>query len=345
MRVLVTGGAGYLGSHTVTSLLDGGHDVLVLDDLSAGSETALERAAEVCGVAYPGERLRLVRADILAPEAYRDAATAFAPDVAVHFAGLKSPGESVAEPERYYTVNVAGTAAVAGVVRAAGARALLFSSSATVYGDDAPVPAAEDTAIAPVTPYGHSKAMAEQVLADVHAAHPDLSVASLRYFNPVGAHPSGRLGEDPAGTPANLMPYVARVACGAYPELQVFGSDYPTRDGSAVRDFIHVMDLAEAHVAALDWLVARQGPVHRVWNIGRGTGVTVLEMVAAFERVTGRPVPYRVAPRRVGDIADSCAAVDLIAEEVGWTAVRGVEEMVVDLWRWQEANPGGYRAM
>lgn len=345
MRVIVTGGAGFLGSHTVTSLLDGGHDVLVVDDLSGGSAVALARAAEVCGVAYPGERLRLVEADILDPDAYRGPAEAFAPDAVVHFAGLKSPTESLTEPERYYTVNVAGTAAVARVAREAGARALLFSSSATVYGDDAPVPVAEDAALAPVTPYGHSKAMAEQVLADVHAAPPGLSVAALRYFNPVGAHPSGRLGEDPAGTPANLMPFVARVAVGAYPELQVFGDDYPTRDGSAVRDFIHVMDLAEAHVAALGWLASREEPVQRVWNIGRGTGVTVLEMVAAFERVTGRPVPYRVAPRRPGDIAESCAAVARVGEEVGWTASRDVDEMVADLWHWQRENPQGYRGV
>lgn len=343
MRVLVTGGAGFLGSHTVASLLEDGHDILVVDDLSAGSEAALESAAEVCSVAYPGDRLRLVRADVLDPDAYRGPAEAFAPDAAVHFAGLKSPAESLTEPERYYTVNVAGTAAVARVVLDAGARALLFSSSATVYGDDAPVPVAEDAAIAPVTPYGRSKAMAEQVLADVHAAHPGLSVAALRYFNPVGAHPSGRLGEDPAGTPANLMPFVARVAAGVYPELQVFGDDYPTRDGSAVRDFVHVMDLAEAHVAALDWLAARETPVHRVWNIGRGTGVTVLEMVAAFERVTGRAVPYRVSPRRAGDIADSRAAVARIGEEVGWTASRDVDDMVADLWRWQQTNPRGHR--
>jgi UDP-glucose 4-epimerase len=343
MRVLVTGGAGYLGSHTVTSLLDDGHDVLVVDDLSSGSEEALRRAAEVCGVTYPCARLSLVRADILEPDAYGSAAAEFAPDAAVHFAGLKSPAESLAEPERYYTVNVAGTAALAGVARSAGARAVLFSSSATVYGDEAPVPVSEDAPLAPVTPYGHSKAMAEQVLADVQAARPGLSVAALRYFNPVGAHPSGRLGEDPAGTPANLMPFVAGVACGRYAELQVFGDDYPTRDGSAVRDFIHVMDLAEAHVAALVWLVGKQQPVHRVWNIGRGTGVSVLEMVAAFERVTGRPVPYRLAPRRAGDIPDSCASVEAVARDLGWTASRDVDAMAADLWRWQEANPHGYR--
>lgn len=197
MRVLVTGGAGFLGSHTVTSLLDRGHDVLVVDDLSGGTGDALVRAAEVCGVAYPGERLRLVRADILDPDAYRGPAEAFAPDAAVHLAGLKSPAESLVEPERYYTVNVAGTAAVARAARAAGARALLFSSSATVYGDDAPVPVAEEAPIAPVTPYGHSKAMAEQVLADVHAAHPGLSVAALRYSNPVGAPPPAASARTP----------------------------------------------------------------------------------------------------------------------------------------------------
>lgn len=345
MRALVTGGAGYLGSHTVTTLLDAGHDVLVLDSLVSSTRAPLERAAEVCGVDLGGPRLSLVEGDVRAPAAWEAEVRTWAPDAVVHFAGLKSPTESLRLPAEYYDVNVGGTAQVARVAVDAGARVLLFSSSATVYGDDAPVPVGEDAPTAPVNPYGHSKLMAEQVLRDVHGAHPELSVAVLRYFNPVGAHPSGRLGEDPQGTPANLMPFVARVAQGVYPELQVFGADFDTRDGSAVRDFIHVMDLAEAHLAALEWMAehTREAPAVKVWNIGRGEGVTVFEMVRAFEAVTGRSVPFRVVGRRVGDIGESRAAVDGIGAEVGWRARRGVEAMVRDMWAWQEANPRGYR--
>lgn len=343
MRALVTGGAGYLGSHTVTTLLDAGHDVLVLDSLVGAGRAGLERAAEVCGVELGGARLRLVVADIRRPEDWADEVVAWAPDAVVHFAGLKSPTESMASPTEYYSVNVGGTAHVAEAAVRAGARTLLFSSSATVYGDRAPVPVAESAPIDPVSPYGRSKAMAEQVLTDVHAASPELSVASLRYFNPVGAHPSGRMGEDPQGTPANLMPFVSRVASGAYPELTVFGADFATRDGSAVRDFIHVMDLAEAHVAALEWMAARPSEEAgvRVWNIGRGEGVTVFEMVRAFEEVTGRPVPFTVGGRRAGDIAESCADVGAVARDVGWRARRDVREMVRDLWAWQQAEQEG----
>lgn len=346
MRVLVTGGAGYLGSHTTVTLLEAGHDVLVLDSLVSTSRTPLERVAEMAGAELGGPRLDLVVADIRRPEDYAEALAAFAPDAVVHFAGLKSPTESVARPAVYYDVNVAGTAAVAETALAAGARVLLFSSSATVYGDRAPVPVDETAATDPVSPYGHSKLMAEQVLRDVCATREGTGLAVLRYFNPVGAHPSGRLGEDPQGTPANLMPFVARVASGRYPELQVFGADFATRDGSAVRDFIHVMDLAEAHVAALEWLAARdrdaEGAEAHVWNIGRGEGVTVFEMVRAFEEATGRAVPHRVVGRRAGDIAESCAAVDAIREQVGWRARRDVTAMVRDMWAWQEANPRGF---
>lgn len=346
MRVLVTGGAGYLGSHTVLTLLEAGHDVLVLDSLVTATTTALERVAELAGTRLGGSRLRLHVADIRRPEDYRGALADFGPAALVHFAGLKSPTESMTRPAAYYDVNVGGTAAVAEAALAAGARTVLFSSSATVYGDRAPMPVAEDAATDPVSPYGHSKLMAEQVLRDVCATVDGGGLAMLRYFNPVGAHPSGRLGEDPGGVPANLMPFVARVASGAYPELRVFGADFDTRDGSAVRDFIHVMDLAEAHVAGLEWLAARVatggGTTTRVWNIGRGEGVTVFEMVRAFEAVTGGRIPYRVVERRPGDIAESCAAVDAIGAEVGWHARRDVTAMVRDLWAWQEANPAGF---
>ena len=345
MRVLVTGGAGYLGSHTVTTLLDAGHAVLVLDSLVSSSEEPLRRAARVCGTQLGGDRLDLVRADVRRPAEYRERVLAWRPDAVVHFAGLKSPAESVVQPGKYSAVNVGGTAELARVTADAGARVLLFSSSATVYGDDAPVPVDEEAPLAPVSPYGRSKAMAEQVLVDTHAAAPEQSVAVLRYFNPVGAHPSGLLGEDPLGAPANLMPYVSRVASGEYERLQVFGADFPTRDGSAVRDFIHVMDLAEAHVAVLEWMAARPAGDAglRVWNIGRGEGVTVFEMVRAFEEVTGRRVPRQVVGRRPGDIAESCADVAAIGRDVGWRARRDVADMVRDLWAWQEANPAGYR--
>lgn len=344
MRVLVTGGAGYLGSHTVSVLLRAGHDVLVLDSLVSASAASLHRVSDLVGVGLGGPRLRLHRADVRSPGDYRDVVDDFSPDAVVHFAGLKSPTESLANPAAYYQVNVAGTCAVATVSVQAGARAFLFSSSATVYGDAAPVPVDETAPVAPVTPYGRSKLMGEQVLADLHSADPRMGVAVLRYFNPVGAHPSGALGEDPRGVPANLMPFVARVAGGRYDRLQVFGADFDTRDGSAVRDFIHVMDMAEAHVTTLEWMAARpaQEVGIRVWNIGRGEGVTVFEMVDAFERVTGRPVPFDVVDRRAGDIAQSCASVDAIAEDVGWRAGRGVEDMVRDLWAWQQANPMGY---
>lgn len=348
MRVLVTGGAGYLGSHTVAVLLEAGHDVLVLDSLVASSTAPLERVAGLAGVALGGPRLDLVVADIRRAEDHRTALAAFRPDAVVHFAGLKSPTESMTRPAEYYDVNVGGTAVVAEAALAAGARTLLFSSSATVYGDRAPVPVDESAATDPVSPYGRSKLMAEQVLRDVCGTADGVGLAVLRYFNPVGAHPSGRLGEDPRGTPANLMPFVARVAAGAYPELRVFGADFPTRDGSAVRDFIHVMDLAEAHLAALEWLADRAGrgeaAVTRVWNIGRGEGVTVYEMVRAFEEVTGARIPCRVTERRPGDIAESCAAVDAIGVEVGWRARRDVTAMVRDLWAWQRGNPEGYGA-
>ena len=346
MRVLVTGGAGYLGSHTVAVLLEAGHDVLVLDSLVAATTTPLERVAELTGVSLGGSRLDLVVADIRRPEDYRPALEGFRPDAVVHFAGLKSPTESLARPAEYYDVNVGGTAVVVQAALAAGARTVLFSSSATVYGDRAPVPVDEAAATDPVSPYGRSKLMAERVLRDVCGTAGGAGLAMLRYFNPVGAHPSGRLGEDPRGTPANLMPFVARVASGTYPELRVFGADFPTRDGSAVRDFIHVMDLAEAHLAALEWLAARAGdgaePTTRVWNVGRGEGVTVFEMVRAFEEVTGARIPCRVTERRAGDIAASCAAVDAIRDEVGWRARRDVTAMVRDLWTWQQANPRGY---
>lgn len=336
MRVLVTGGAGFIGSHTSLRLLESGHDVAVLDNFQNSSLEPLRRIEE-----FTRRPLVVHECDVRSPETFDRFVRGWRPDSIVHFAGLKSVSESVQEPERYYTTNVQGTVNVARIGCEVGVRRFVFSSSATVYGAQESMPVDEGSTTAPVNPYGYSKLFAEQVLQDVKRAHPDFSLAVLRYFNPVGAHPAGLLGEDPAGVPANLMPYMARVAAGQYPHLQVFGDDYPTPDGTGVRDFIHVMDLADAHLAALDALTERTGSF--TWNVGSGAGISVMEMVSAFERATGRKIPIKIAERRVGDIPESYANVGSIGQATGWHARRGVEDMVRDLWRWQTKNPMGYR--
>ncbi|CAN5889284.1 UDP-glucose 4-epimerase GalE [soil metagenome] len=336
MRVLVTGGAGYIGSHTVLHLLAAGHEVVVVDDFSNARPTVVTRLEELSGQAVPVHAFDLAEADklaaLLAQESF---------DAVVHFAGFKAVGQSVAQPLDYYRNNLGGTLSMLTAMARHGVHRLVFSSSATVYGPDAPVPMSEDLPTSATNPYGWTKVMIEQVLRDLIAAQPQWRVAVLRYFNPVGAHPSGRIGEDPWETPNNLMPYVAQVAVGRRDELAVFGDDYDTVDGTGVRDYIHVEDLAAGHLAALEWIAAHDRPLS-TWNLGTGRGTSVLELVAAFERASRRAIPYRIAGRRPGDVAASYADPSRAQAELGWVAQRSVEQMCADTWRWQSANPHGY---
>jgi len=334
--VLVTGGAGYIGSHACAALLDAGYDVVVLDNLCNSSPVALQRLQQICGRAPI-----LIRGDIRDRACLAGIFQAHAVLAVLHFAGLKAVGESVEQPLEYYDNNVAGSLALLAAMREAGVRNLVFSSSATVYGDPATVPIREDFALAPTSPYGRTKRMVEDILADWQRANADWSIGCLRYFNPVGAHPSGRIGEDPQGYPNNLMPFVAQVAVGQREKLRVFGGDYPTPDGTGVRDYIHVMDLVEGHVVALEYICQQRG-LHTV-NLGTGKGVSVLEMVDAFERASGRPVPYEIVGRRPGDIAACWADPGRARALLNWQASRDLAQMCEDAWRWQSANPTGYR--
>jgi UDP-glucose 4-epimerase len=333
--VLVTGGAGYIGSHACVSLMEAGYEVVVLDNLSNSSPVALERLREICGKAP-----LLVQGDIRDGACLDSIFQAHEIIAVLHFAGLKAVGESVEIPLEYYECNVGGSLVLLQAMQRAGVSRLVFSSSATVYGDPPTVPIREDFALAPTSPYGRTKRMVEDMLEDWQAANPASSVCRLRYFNPVGAHPSGRIGEDPQGFPNNLMPFVAQVAVGQRDKLLVFGDDYATPDGTGVRDYIHVMDLVEGHVVALDYICQHAGLF--TINLGTGNGVSVLDMVAAFERASGRPVPYEVVGRRPGDIATCWADPGLAEELLQWKASRGLRQMCEDAWRWQEANPKGY---
>ena len=335
MRILVTGGAGYIGSHTVVALLEAGHDVAVVDDLSNSSAEALRRVEEITG-----REVALHEVDVLDEPALRAALEQVRPEAVIHFAALKAVGESVAQPERYYRVNVAGTLNLVRAMEAVDCRTIVFSSSATVYGAATEVPLTEDSPRGATNPYGWTKFMVEQVLMDVAAADERWSVALLRYFNPVGAHPSGRIGEDPSGIPNNLVPYIAQVAVGRREALTVYGDDYDTPDGTGVRDYIHVLDLADGHLAALERL-GRVSGAH-AWNLGTGRGSSVLEVVAAFAEASGREIPVVRAPRRPGDVAVSYADPARAREELGWTATRDLAAMCADTWRWQQANPHGY---
>jgi UDP-glucose 4-epimerase len=335
MKVLVTGGAGYIGSHTCLELLQAGHEVVVVDNLSNSKEESLRRVQELAGASLAFHRVDLLDAEAL------DAVFAGARiDAVIHFAGLKAVGESVRIPLRYYHNNITGTLNLCEVMAAHGVKNLVFSSSATVYGDPHSVPITEDFPLSATNPYGRSKLMIEEILRDLHASDPAWNIALLRYFNPVGAHPSGRIGEDPNGIPNNLLPYIAQVSVGKLPVLRVFGSDYPTPDGTGVRDYIHVVDLALGHLKALDRLTANPGVV--TYNLGTGCGYSVLEMIAAFENASGRQIPYEIAARRPGDVAESYADPTKAQAELGWRASRGIEEMCADTWRWQSANPLGY---
>ncbi|MGQ9686851.1 MAG: UDP-glucose 4-epimerase GalE [Thiobacillaceae bacterium] len=336
MKVLVTGGAGYIGSHTCVQMLAAGMEPVVVDNLSNSKEEALRRVERIAGRA-----IVFYRADIRDKAALREILARHPVEAVVHFAGLKAVGESVAQPLRYYDNNVAGTVTLCEAMLEAGVKRIVFSSSATVYGDPHAVPIREDfPAGATTNPYGRSKFMIEEILRDLHVADPTWRIALLRYFNPVGAHESGLIGEDPNDIPNNLMPYIAQVAVGRRPHLNVFGNDYPTPDGTGVRDYIHVVDLAEGHVAALRYLDAHEGVV--TVNLGTGRGYSVLDMVRAFSAASGREIPYRIAPRRPGDVA-CCYADPTLAERLfGWRAKRGIEQMCADTWRWQSMNPQGY---
>jgi UDP-glucose 4-epimerase len=333
--VLVTGGAGYIGSHACVALIEAGYEVVVLDNLRNSSLVALQRVQDICGSSPVFKQGDIRDRDCL-DQLFHEHRI----DAVLHFAGLKAVGESVEQPLQYYDNNVAGSLVLLAAMQHAGVRNLVFSSSATVYGDPVSVPIREDFALGATNPYGRTKLMVEDVLADWHAANPDWSIGRLRYFNPVGAHPSGLIGEDPQGTPNNLMPFVAQVAVGKREKLFVFGNDYPTVDGTGVRDYIHVMDLVEGHVVALDYIRRERG-LHTI-NLGTGNGVSVVEMVGAFERVSGRPVPYEIVDRRPGDIASCWADPALAQELLQWQASRSLTQMCEDTWRWQSGNPKGY---
>lgn len=333
MRVAVTGGAGYIGSHTSLSLLEAGHEVLILDSFANAAEDVPERVAGLAGLSA-----EVVRVDITDQPALTRALVTFKPDAVLHFAGLKAVGESVTDPLEYYRVNLGGSLSLMRAMEAADCWRLVFSSSATVYGDPDVVPIPEDHPLRPTNPYGHSKRMVEQVIEDWGVAYPQVAAINLRYFNPVGAHESAMLGEAPQGAPNNLMPYVAQVATGQREALSVFGDDYDTTDGTGVRDYIHVVDLALAHLAALD-LTGRETGVQAI-NVGTGRGYSVLEMVRAFEAASGRPVPYQITPRRPGDIATSLADPSLSAARLGWTAERDLDAMCHDAWAWQSYLEG-----
>ncbi len=326
--ILVTGGTGYIGSHTVVELLAAGHDVLIIDNLCNSKVSVLDRIERIAG-----HRPGFVEADLRDRTTLRKIFAAHRFDAVVHFAGLKAVGESVTRPFAYYDNNVAGSMALFECMAEAGVKAMVFSSSATVYGEPASVPIRENFPLSASNPYGWTKLMIEQILRDAAAADPDWRIALLRYFNPVGAHPSGLIGEDPNGTPNNLMPYVAQVAIGRRKELPVYGNDYPTPDGTGVRDFIHVVDLARGHLAAINALRERPGVL--TVNLGTGQGYSVLDMVRAFAAASGKPVPYRIVSRRAGDIARCYADPTLARETLGWQAQLGIDAMCADTWRWQ----------
>jgi len=333
--VLVTGGVGYIGSHTVLELLQEGHDVVIADNLCNSNLECLRRVE-----ALAGRKATFHQVDIRDKAELGKLFAKHKIDAVIHFAGLKAVGESVAKPLLYYQVNVEGTLNLVEVMNEAGCRNIVFSSSATVYGDPATVPVTEEFPTGPTNPYGQSKLMNELILSDVAAADDRWNVCLLRYFNPVGAHPSGQIGEDPKGIPNNLMPFIQQVAVGKRPHLNVFGSDYPTADGTGVRDYIHVVDLAKGHLAALEKLQSAPGKV--VYNLGTGTGYSVLDMVTAYSKACGRELPYELSARRPGDVAVVFADPSFAAKELGWTAELGMEQMCADSWRWISRNPDGF---
>ncbi len=338
MAILVTGGAGYIGSHTCVELLNAGYEVVVVDNLYNSSKESLRRVEEITG-----KMVTFYEADLLDKEALEAIFAKESIDAVIHFAGLKAVGESVAKPLEYYHNNITGTLILCDVMRAHSVKKIVFSSSATVYGDPAFVPITEQCPKgSPTNPYGWTKSMLEQILMDLQVSDPEWRVILLRYFNPIGAHKCGRIGEDPKGIPNNLVPYIAQVAVGKRECLGVFGNDYKTHDGTGVRDYIHVVDLAIGHVKAIEKISKTEG-VH-IYNLGTGNGYSVLDVLHAYEKACGKTLPYEIKARRPGDI-DACYADPAKAyEELGWKAERGIEEMCEDSWRWQSANPDGYNA-
>lgn len=336
MNILITGGAGYIGSHTCVELIAAGHKVVVFDNLSNSHPEGLRRVARITG-----NQVFMVEGDVRDRDLLEQTLREHRCEAVIHFAGMKAVGESVEKPLAYYDNNVVGSLRLLEAMQAAKVRTIVFSSSATVYGDPEQLPIPETHRLSASNPYGRSKIMVEEILRDFHHAHPDWSIAILRYFNPVGAHESGLIGEDPQGQPNNLMPYVARVAVGSLPYLNVWGDDYPTPDGTGVRDYIHVTDLAIGHVRALECLSASQCVA---LNLGTGRGYSVLEVVKAFEAASGRVVPCRIAPRRPGDVATCYADPSLAEKLLGWRAERTLEMICDNAWRWQQSNPNGFRS-
>ncbi|MBQ8413126.1 MAG: UDP-glucose 4-epimerase GalE [Lachnospiraceae bacterium] len=337
MKILVTGGAGFIGSHTCVELINAGYDIAVLDNLMNSSKEAVKRVEKICGKTIP-----FYPVDLLDVEGVTSVFEKENIDAVIHFAGLKAVGESVAKPWEYYNNNITGTLNLCKVMRDFNVKNIIFSSSATVYGDPAEIPITENCPKGEITnPYGHTKSMLEQILSDIYKADKEWNVVLLRYFNPIGAHESGLIGEDPSGIPNNLVPYIAKVAVGQLEKLGVFGNDYPTPDGTGVRDYIHVVDLAKGHVKALKNIEEKKGL--SVYNLGTGQGYSVLQVVDAYAKASGRDIPYEIKERRAGDI-DTCYADCANAkDELGWEAQFGIEKMCEDSWRWQSSNPKGYR--
>jgi UDP-glucose 4-epimerase len=335
MKILTTGGAGYIGSHTCLVLLNSGHEVVVVDNLSNSKFESLERVQHITR-----RPLTFHKVDLLDKAGLSAVFESQKIDAVIHFAGLKAVGESTQVPLRYYKNNVIGSINLFEVMKDFGVQTLVFSSSCTVYGEPARVPITEDFHLSAANPYGRTKLMIEDILRDLRAADPDWQIALLRYFNPIGAHESGRIGEDPNGIPNNLFPYIAQVAVGRMKELRVFGNDYPTKDGTGVRDYIHVVDLADAHLRALEKLLGKPGLLTH--NLGTGCGYSVLEVVAAFSRACLTPIPYKIVARRPGDVPVTYADPSLAARELGWQAKKDLDEMCADMWRWQANNPSGY---
>jgi UDP-glucose 4-epimerase len=335
MAVLVTGGAGYIGSHTCIELLNAGYEIIIVDNYSNSKPESLERVKELTG-----KDLRFYEVDLLDRTGLAKVFAENQIEAVIHFAGLKAVGESVSIPLHYYHNNITGTLILCEVMKEYGVKNLVFSSSATVYGMPEKMPISEDFPLGATNPYGRTKLMIEEILRDVYVSDPEWSIAILRYFNPIGAHVSGRIGEDPNGIPNNLMPFITQVAVGKLKQLQVFGSDYPTVDGTGVRDYIHVVDLANGHLKALEKILPATGV--EAYNLGTGTGYSVLEIVAAFEQASGVKIPYKIVDRRPGDVAVCYADASKAKNELGWTATMGIAEMCEDSWRWQKNNPNGY---